>query len=250
MKKLNAQGPEEGGKGGGGGAKPGSWRRFLVTLLVIAVLALAGGVLAVRTESGKNYVRKRMQERVGLDLTLGEARIGWPYALVLEDVASVGFDRGPGPGFRAQEIRIAPGVRTRWKVAVRGLTLRLVRGKGNAWYPEYFRGIADLASADLAKLSKATAAFRERVGLEIGDSLIEWLDEKGKVIAGGHGIRFEVRPVAIPHQEMYYHLLHVYSFEKPDGTHLYDMQREWLASHKQDYLELLSAGRETEGIDE
>ena len=89
----------------GGGI--GGVGRFLVTVLIISIVLLVTVFFAVRTRGGHEFIEERLEKELGLKISVERMRIGWPYALVLEELCTEGFEaEGDTPGFAAQEVRL------------------------------------------------------------------------------------------------------------------------------------------------
>jgi len=72
--------------------------RLLAMVILLAVIVLVTVFFAVRTRGGHEFIVERLNRYVGIDLSVEKMRIGWPYALVLEQVrsaATVGVGSGP-----------------------------------------------------------------------------------------------------------------------------------------------------------
>ena len=94
--------------------------RFIITVLIILVILLVTVFFAVRTRGGHDFVEDRLTKHFGVDMTVKRMRVGWPYALVLEELRTKDFDEeGAMSGFAAQEVRLGPSLHGRYRVFIR-----------------------------------------------------------------------------------------------------------------------------------
>jgi hypothetical protein len=214
--------------------------RFFVTVLVILIVVLVTVFFAVRTRGGHEFIEERIEKNLGLDLTAERMRIGWPYALVLEDVRTEGFDEeGDMPGFAAQEVRLGPSLRARYHIFIRRGHLRLVEGEGQVWDPVCFARLGELPYGDLADVTRMLPLAEGRVALEVNGGRVEWFDRNTSILASAHGISYSVTPVRIPGRTMLHHALSLYSMTRPNGARMSDVSREWLSSATIERVELM-----------
>ncbi|MFO7870864.1 MAG: hypothetical protein R6V03_05475 [Kiritimatiellia bacterium] len=221
------------------GGRMGGVKRFVITVVILAVIVLVCGIFAARTEGARRLAGEKLGKRLGMELKIGEMRIGWPYVLVLDRVESE--DEAPdegGPLFKAREIRLAPGIDPRWRITARQCGLKLVRDRGGAWTPTALGRLGAIPRGGMEKISWVTEEFRDSVALKVRDSGVEWLDSSGRVISSASGISFDVRPVEMGDRRMYYHRLVVYNVLGESLLEGHNMEREWLAGKGADYIEL------------
>lgn len=216
----------------------GRFARFVITILVLAAILVTTVFFAVRTETGREIIKGWLEKRLGMELTIERARIGWPYVLIIEMPASKSFRSGEKPGFKAQEVRIALGIRPIWRVSVHRCVLYLVRDSDDNWNPEFFGKLGDLPLKNIGEISRVTGGFRKNTALDITESSIRWLNSKGSLTASASGISFSLTPVRIPGRRMYHYYLAVYNVLGPDSARVHDIEREWLASDISDYVEI------------
>ncbi len=210
----------------------GSLGRFVGVLLLLVVLLLVTVFFAVRTRGGHAFVEERIERLVGLPLTIERMRIGWPYALVLEQVRSEALS-GDRPVCEAQEVRVRLGWKTRWHVTVRRAAVRLSRNRDGVWEPAFFSRLGDLVAGDPAAVSALAARFGGHVALDIVGGTVEW--EQG---GAAYDVTYRLTPVRIPGRRLDHHVLQVYSLVQPDGRRLHDLDAEWLSSATIPCLEL------------
>lgn len=219
--------------------------RFLVTVLVILIVLLVTLFFAVRTSGGHDFIEERIEKQIGIRVSAERMRIGWPYALVLEDVTTDGFtDDGLESGFAAQEVRLGPSLRARYRIFIRRGHLRLVETSTTVWEPACFARLGEWPYGDLADVTRLTAFADGRMDLEVSASRVEWVDASAAVIAAAHGISYRVTPVRIPGRRMQHHALSLYSMTRPDAERLSDIDREWLSSDSIGHVELVDEQNE------
>jgi hypothetical protein len=219
---------------------PGERRRgwfgsFMITVLVLIVIAMVTVFFAVRTAGGRTFIQDRLGRHLGLDVTIEHARIGWPYALVLEGLAAVDADERDV--LDAREIRLWFDWRVRRHIVVDRGELRLHPNPQGEWTPAYFARMGDLPERDLAWLSRLTEGFHQRVILSLEDCVIRWADANGVQAALASGVNFEMVPVRIPGHTLSYYRLAVYKGLR-ETTPVEEMEREWLAGATVGYLPL------------
>lgn len=235
---------QDGENGGGKASKKsltaiiGSTIGVIVLLVLIALVAL---VFFVRTETGKEMVKERLEKAWGIPLTLQSARIAWPYTLVVEGLETKDFEKSNMSGIRIQEISIMPGVKARWDVRVFRAQLKLMMKK-EAWMPEFFSRIGDLHAGGIAGIAKVTEEFRTLAAIDAKDCSVRWLDGDGNELCSANNIAFVVKPVAINGKTLYYNSLMVYSMTGDDGSSCKDMKREWFSTDRKGYVEIDSTG--------
>ena len=216
--------------------------RFLVTVLIILIVLLVTIFFAVRTRGGHAFIEERIEKHLGVKVTAERMRIGWPYALVLEGVKTEGFDPdGQVAGFAAQEVRLGPSLRARYRLFIRRGHLRLTEAIGPVWEPSCFARLGELPYGDLADVTRTMAFCEGRVEFELSAGRVEWLGVDRTVSAAAHGISYRVTPVRIPGRKMQHHELSLYSMTRPDGARMTDVVREWLSSDTIPHVELEDA---------
>ncbi len=214
--------------------------RSLVTLLIILIVLLVTVFFAVRTRGGHEFIEERIEKHLGVGVTAERMRIGWPYALVLEDVRTEGFDEeGDKPGFAAQEVRLGPSLRARYCLFIRRGHLRLVETENQMWAPACFARLGELPYGDLADVTRMLPLVTGRVELELNGGRVEWFDQHAGILASAHGVNYCVTPVRVPGRAMQHHALSLYSMTRPNGARMSDVSREWLSSDTIERVELM-----------
>lgn len=218
--------------------KRGPWAWRLAVGLTIAAALLAVALLALGSESGREYIGERLGNYLGMRIDVRKARPGWPCALVLEQVESRGFRNFGTAGLRADEVRLEPGLEARWQVTLRGAELHMVQAPGGHWAPAAFEGVGDLLGGNVSDVSHLTSSFREGLAARSEQGVVRWFNESGVETAQVSGVTFRVSPVSVPGQRLYYHQLRVTSGSGPGHEPIADTGREWLASDARWYLEI------------
>lgn len=219
----------------------GCFSRLVITILVLAVIFLAGVFFAVRTTGGRSFIEYQLSKRLGMELTIEKASIGWPYVLVIDKLISKNFGQENKSGFKAQEIRIARGIKPKWRISVQRCVLNLAHNSDGTWSPEYFCRLGDLPLKNITEISHVTAGLRKNMALHIRESSIRWFSEQDKAFA--NGVSFDVMPIKIADQKMYYYYLSLYNMSDFDGSRVNDIERKWLSSDLKDYIELETGER-------
>jgi hypothetical protein len=218
--------------------------RFLLTLVIIIAIVMVGLCFLVPREGVKSFIEGALSDRMGIGMTIDSTRIGLPYVLVLQGPVSEGFQSEEGGGFKAREIRIGLGWKTRFKVRVEGAVLRLAETNDDTWVPAAFGRLGPVPVDRLDEVSRATEGFRRKVALIVTDGTVRWVNGvDGGTTASAHGVRFGVEPAGIPDREMYYHRLSVDGATHPDGAQVRYVEREWLASDTKRYVEIHGTDR-------
>jgi len=214
---------------------------FLVTLLIVVAVVMATLFFAVRTAGGAAFISDRLSRCVGTGMTIERARIGWPYALVIDGLSTKEYGELT-PGFKAQSLRISfhPGG---WLcLDVHRGELHLVQDKRGEWMPTYFARLGDLPAKNIRHIARLTSPFRDRVKLKVADSIIRWTDHQGKETASVAGLYFVVLPVSVPDRRMSYCRMSVYSMAV-GAVKTTDIEREWLMSEMDSCLMLRGSER-------
>lgn len=214
----------------------GFLRSVVLTVCIVGVIGLTTVFFAVRTEGGRSFVEHRLERATGLDLRIARVRIGWPYALVIESLATEPFAQGQA-GFRAQRLRVSLGWTGRRRLQVTRGELILAQDERGGWQPSFFERAGPLPEADVRRLERVTAAFRGRWTVDATDGTIRWMDATGEETASASGITFRIEPVDVPDHRMYYARLALYTLKLPAGRFT-DVEREWLLSDRAPYVEL------------
>lgn len=240
------------GGDGGGEKKPGKGigsflRSVVLALLIVFIVIVAVAALVLRTDTGKEMVRERLERACGQPLEVGGARIGWPCDLVIEDVETKDFAAQGAAGFKIQELRFSPQPDFKCKLSVIRCKLNLVRRK-EIWAPDCLSRIGDLYAGGLTETAKATESFRKDMLLSVEDSSIRWCESDGKELASVTGVAFSLVPVSVKNRTLFYHDLKIYSMTAEDGSACRDMGREWFSTEKNPYIEVESTGKSEAGF--
>jgi len=220
----------------------------LLLLLFLALVLLATGWFLARTEGVRSLLAERISDRLGMKVTIGESRIGWPYALVLRNVATEGFAAAGTPGLAAGEIRVGRLPRT-WDLELRHVTVRVRQGGSGIWEPTVAARLADLRQASATDVTRLTAPLRHRWRLRIADGTLVWLDADGREEASLRDVRFRMEPARLPEgRAMTYYGLRIYAASGGALGNVRDLDWAWLTSVDQAYIELVRSARFEGGI--
>ncbi len=224
-------------------SRPGARLTGLVLVLftVVAVLMVAGWFVA-RSEPARQWIAGELTTRLGIPVTVGECRIGWPYALVLRNVASEGFSAAGTPGFSAGEVRV--GWCCTWRIDLRHAMVRTQQEASGIWQPQVFARLADMRQASAGDVVRLTAPLRDRFRLQIMDSSLVWLDAAGQEEAALRDIRFRMEPVRLPEaRDATYYGLRIYAGYGGAFADVRDLEWAWLTLSDIEYVELVRTGR-------
>jgi hypothetical protein len=157
----------------------------LTMFLLLLALVVAGLAVAAKTRGGCGMISKALQSQTGLALTIGEARLGIPCDLVLNEVA-IHPGQAPEGDFKAREVRI--GWRRKGVILeVTGAQLDLVQA-ADGWMPDVFSRIAGLR--DVRETAGLFADAPGRVRVSIRDSSIFWRGADREMKAFVQGLSF------------------------------------------------------------
>ena len=215
----------------------GLLRRLFGVVVTILVIGMITFFFVARTEWARSTTEDRLSKKLGTDVTVGRTSIGWPYVLVIRDVASQKGDAEDRPWFEAEEVRIGLGLNPRWRVSLERAAVRVAVGSRQD-RPEPIRRLAELELTDLAAISRLTAGVRDRMTLKIENGRIEWLGEGDRLAGSARGVSFRLAPARMPGQTMHYHALNVYDYERAGGAKRRDYRREWLSTEHAGEVEL------------
>lgn len=220
----------------------------LLLLVFVMIVVLVTGWLLARTEGVRTLLAERLTDRLGIAVTIGESRIGWPYELVLRDVSTAGFAAAGTPGFAVGEVRIARRLFS-WQVTLRHVALRVQQDEAGVWTPLVAARIADLRQASAMDLVRLTEPVRQRLRLRVRDGSLDWLDADGRTEASLRDVGFHMEPVTLPGQrDMTYYSLGIYAASGGAFGNARDLEWAWLTSDDLAYVELERSVRYDSGI--
>lgn len=98
-------GPPPRGGGGGKSRIRTLWRGFQ-TLVIVAFVLYAAGLVIGRTEGFRSLVAQRLEKILGMPVKIGGVSLDLKYGLKLRDVVTEGTRRPSSPGLRAQRVEI------------------------------------------------------------------------------------------------------------------------------------------------
>jgi hypothetical protein len=212
-------------------------------LFFLAVVVLATGWFLARTDGARLLLADRLSDRLGMKVSVGGSRIGWPYALVLRDVETEGFSAAGVPGFSAGEIRVGRMPRA-WDLELRHVLVRVQQAGAGIWKPTVAARVADLRQASARDVTRLAEPVRCRLRLRIVDGTFVWLDAEGREEASVRDVRFRMEPVRLPEgRGMTYFHLRIYAAAGGALGNARDLDWAWLSSADLEYIELERAGR-------
>lgn len=212
--------------------------RFLVTMLILASIAGITLLIAVRTTGGRQFICSSLEKRTGAEWTIGSAKIGWPYDLVLEDLATKETAPSGDPLVSIRELRVGWRGRT-WRIFVLRCAANTVKRPLGDWNPGFLARVGTLRGKDAAEITRLTAGFRKRTHLTVRDSSVRWLRGSGDSVESANGVFFSVIPLKAGERRLYYYRLAADAVIGGDGVLLaHDVEREWLATEDRDYIEI------------
>lgn len=220
-------------------------KRLLAWLLLVVIV----GYIACGVALGSAGVRRAVCERIsgvlGVKVEASSSRLGFPLAMVLQDVKGEGYEGGAA-GLMLQELRIAPESSGRWRVSVGSGSIRVVRGADGAWKPAGLAGLGALPEGGLSDLSLFTAGFCSNMSLEATGLTVRWIGESGEIAAAG-GVSLVVREEDFADRSMMFHSLKALSVVGPGGVRASGLRRDWVAGSETPYREMVREGGETVG---
>lgn len=233
-----------GGSGRSRGGMGCLWSGLITVTVAVGVL-LAAGLLVARTSGMKRVIEDALSRQMEMKMQIGALRVGWPYDLVATDVHSKEQAPGGDPVLEVTEARVGLGLRTPWRLHARGAILNLMRTADGNWRPAAMAPLGDLPKESLAALSSATRTMRDAWRIEIADSAVRWFAPDGKLALAANGVAFRMSPIRLPTRDMHHYRVAVYQMRGAEEDRVDDVEREWLASETDDYIEIGRGGRET-----
>ena len=217
-----------------------TFKRFVVTTLIILAIAWVTLFFAVRTDGGRVLIEDHLETRFGMAMSLESAALGFPFALQLEQVQSQDIET-LRHGFRADKIHVAIGIRPRWRITLINPELNLSYERGVGWLPAVFSKVGGLPGEDVRQLSHLTGEMRKRVKLSIRNGVIYWRNVTGDEMASAKGIAFNLQPAKVAGHQFFFYSLAVNMGVGPDAGMYREVDSEWLSSEKHDYIEISSS---------
>ena len=220
----------------------GCLSRLLGMVIVVAVIVAVASYFAVRTAGFRDVVKGRLEHYLGQEVQVGETGMGWPFDLVVKDVATSGFGEPGVPGVRVAELRIGLGLCTRWRVALHRPDLTLTTTAQGEWRPSPFRRLGDLPTRTVVDVSRLAEGFRERIRLRITDGSVRWVDAEGTETASASGVDVRIERVRIPDETAFYYRLSAGSGVISGRAPVSEVRRVWLSVGDYEYIEISRAG--------
>lgn len=228
---------------GGGGSR---LRSAFWTVLIIGVILLIAGGFISRTESFQNMVVDYYSDRLGMDVTVGSARIDLPYTLVVEDLRALPVDGGVA-GLTVGRLE-SPLYRF-WDLgsSVEGVELRLQEIDGGDWLPSRFRALGRLQSE--AQVTDFTRRYVLARWLEGESCSVLWYDRDGENVRRSvQGLTFTMRADSVAGHDVVYYRFRG-SESVPGQYEGRSLDREWIATQHNPYVSLLDEAGESETPD-
>lgn len=213
-------------------------RSAVFTILILVALLLAFGFFAVRTDYGQQSIERALTKRLGIPITIGSARIVWPYDLVLSGVSTETETETGDPGFKADELRINWSWPRQMHIELRGPVAILQQTETGDWVPSVFAALGPLQ--DIAGISAVTDTFERDWSVDVTDGAIRWNDIHQTELASVGGIRFSMTPVQLPSRVLTHYYLYVRHAYGSGGYRLSGLEREWMATEDNTYIEIMS----------
>ena len=220
----------------GGERHGGGFRRFAITILVIAFIAWVTLFIIARTEGGHQFVTNQLTERLGVDVTVKLVRFAFPIALVLDGVKSENFEH-QAQGLLVQQARLSFGVKPWWRLSLKEPELNLAYSRSEGWSPNVFAHLGELPGEDLHEIAELTGGIRKTGKLHIIDGSLTWVDASGHELAAARNVEFRMAPAAVPGHRMTYYYLSAEQVVNPGETRLKNVVIEWLSSPEVPYVE-------------
>jgi hypothetical protein len=223
----------------------GGMARFCAGLVLVALLLYVTSGVAMRFASVRGAMCEEISRRLGVKVDAGSSQFGLPFAMVLRNVTTEGYESGDG-GFVFQKLRISPGGGRRWHVSCDCGTLRLVCNRDGTWEPSGFAALGPVPESDLSQVSRFTAVFCSRATLDVSGMSVRWMRLDNEV-ATADGVSLVVRPTELSGRVMLHHELVATNVVGVGGASAANVRRDWLAGEGMSYRELVHEGGEVTG---
>lgn len=223
---------------GSGGGLYKSMGRFVITTMTMAVVLFAFLFFAVRTDAVRQWIVRTLEARTGLELQIGNSRMVFPPALVLENIKSAVDDAIPGGSIVIGEARVGVGITGLFSIRISDARIELNKLEDKTWTPACLASFGNLKQVeDIAGL---TESFRKRVSIEFRDSTISWIGADGTKIAYADGLDFSLEPVKVGRKDrkLYYCFLSIYDVLDLDGNRAREVTREWFFTEASDVIDI------------
>lgn len=220
------------------GATAGSNHRFagiFGTLIIVVLIVLVFGFFAIRTRTAKQWLESHFSERIGVPVSIERSSIDLPYDLVIDGLKSATGDEEPT--FSVEQLRLGFTRRLGLRLELRKVELVMRRTEAGDWKPSSFSKLGPLQ--DIEEISAATDSFEKKYLLRVTDSNVLWEDEHRRKLASATGIRFSMMPVELPARALTHYSLYIRRADGGGGYMLRGVEREWLATEDNTYMELM-----------
>ena len=218
--------------------------RFFNTVLVVAFIAYVAAFAAARTDGFKGLVKERLEDQLGLKVSIGKVASDWRGNLTLSAVdarttnessrqgarmETIGVDWDLAASFRGSGPRIA-------RITCDGGSIVLER-EGSAWVPANLAGFGDWVAAWLkvpvGNPSNVEAAVVAADSAWAGTSVlvsnvdVAWVTSGTGVLAEVRGLAVESMPLATPKRYLRHFSLAALYAEGP-GMQVRNADIEWI----------------------
>lgn len=204
----------------------------IVILLVVLVLTVLA--LSVRSRAGGDWIADVLRKKTGLDLKIGEARLGLPFDLILKNVQARQAEAYGG--FKAVEIRMGARLNGVVELGVKGAELDLVK-TADGWLPAAFERIAVLN--DVRDTPGLFVDVPRGLRLNIRDSAISWGTADGEITRRVKGLELWAMPLESPGRRMWFYELFARDVKRAGGVEGQNVRRCWLSAADNPYVEIV-----------
>lgn len=202
----------------------------LVMLVALALILLA---VLVSSKGGGEWIAEVLRKKTGLDLQIGEARLGLPFDLVLEKVQA--RQKETYGGFKAAEIRMGIRLDGAVELGVKGAELDLVK-TADGWLPDAFDRIGGLS--DVRDTPALLADVPRGLLLKVRDSTITWSTPDGEPVSLVKGLELGVMPIETPGRRLWFYELTARLVQRAGGVEGRNVRRCWMSTAENPYVEI------------
>lgn len=203
----------------------------MVLLVAIVLLILA---VSVRSQGGGEWIAGILRKKTGLDLMIGEARLGLPFDLVMKNVQARQVEAYGG--FKAAEIRMGLRLSGGVELGVKGAELDLVK-TADGWLPAAFERIAVLN--DVRETPGLFVDVPRGLHLNIRDSGISWGTPDGEISRQVRGLELWAMPLESPGRRMWFYELFARDVKRAGGVEGRNVRRCWMSAADNPYVEIV-----------
>ena len=221
----------------GGEGRGGGFRRFVITILIIALIVWVTLFLIARTEGGQQFVVNQLTECLDLEVTVKQVKLAFPLTLVMDGVRSENFVPRKA-GMQVKQARLSLGVKPWWRMSLEEPELNMAYSKAEEWSPDVFAALGELPGKNMNGIAELTGNIRKMGTLQITHGNLTWVDASGRKLAEARNLDFNMGPACVPGHLMTYYHLSVEHVINPGGGTLRKIECEWLSSAEVPYVEI------------